>query len=252
MQAAPQIFSHYPASPAPVRVSLTTIPDHPCPYHPERTARSRAMLVGEMPPEVYHDFMDAGFRRSGRIVYQPVCRTCRDCMPIRVDVDRFRADKSQRRCWRRNADLQVAIETPAISDEKYVLYSRYLNGWHGREAQGSSREDFEQFLYESPVKTIEFTYRDPAGRLLAVGICDLCDASLSSVYCFFDPEFSDRGLGTYAALREIEFARSSGIRHYYLGYWVRGCKTMHYKSNFRPFELLGSDAKWRENEFPVG
>jgi len=33
--------------------------------------------------------------------------------------------------------------------------------------------------------------------------------------------------------------------HYDLGYWVTGCGTMQYKSNFRPFELLGTDGVWR-------
>jgi len=107
------------------------------------------------------------------------------------------------------------------------------------------REEYERFLYESPVETIECCYRDAGGRLLAVGICDVCSRSLSSVYFYFDPDEKRRGLGTYGALYEIELARRTGIPWYYLGYWVQGCGAMEYKSRFRPYELLGTDGVWR-------
>jgi arginine-tRNA-protein transferase len=198
-----------------------------------------------MSPELYQELMDAGFRRSGRVVYQPVCRGCRQCVPLRVPIATFLASKSQRRCERRNADLDVTVapQGPA-EDEAYELYVRYQTGWHGAN-EPHSRAEFEEFLYDSPVRTLEFRYRDHAGRLLAVGICDVCDRSLSSVYFFFDPRESRRGLGTFGALCEIAYAGSRGIPHYYLGYHVAGCGPMEYKSQFRPYELLGTDGRWR-------
>jgi hypothetical protein len=30
-----------------------------------------------------------------------------------------------------------------------------------------------------------------------------------------------------------------------MGYWVRDCAAMNYKSDFRPCELLGPDGVWR-------
>jgi len=84
--------------------------------------------------------------------------------------------------------------------------------------------------------------------LLAVGICDVCEQSLSSVYFFFDPAHSERGLGTFGALYEIATATRLGIPHYYLGYWIRDCRQMRYKTSFRPCELLGTDGTWRPAE----
>ena len=55
-----------------------------------------------------------------------------------------------------------------------------------------------------------------------------------------------RGLGTYGALHEIEFAAGAGIDFYYLGYWVQGCRKMEYKADFRPCEALYPDGCWRE------
>jgi leucyl-tRNA---protein transferase len=93
---------------------------------------------------------------------------------------------------------------------------------------------------------MEFAFRDTHGRLLAIGICDVCPLSLSSVYFYFDPADSHRGLGTFGALCEIAHARANGLPHYYLGYWVYGCASMQYKSEFRPNQWLGTDGIWRD------
>src|SRR5688572_18065249 len=118
--------SAYPALPPPVKVHLIVTPEHECPYLPDRLSTSRAFLAEELPAEVYQAFMDAGFRRSGRMIYQPVCRGCRACVPIRVPVDQFEPSKSQRRCQRRNRDLIVDIAPPQSTAEKLALYQRYL------------------------------------------------------------------------------------------------------------------------------
>ncbi len=240
-----------PPLPPPRAVRLTTLAPHACPYLPGRTATLRAFAADRLDAGVYHAFMDAGFRRSGRMVYQPACDGCRRCVPIRVPVDRFRPDKTQRRCQRRNADLAVAVGPPALTDEKFDLYQRYVRQWHDKPDAGDddgadARASLASFLYASPVQTLEFTYRDPAGRLLAVGIADVCRRSFSSVYFYFDPDARDRSPGTFGALHEIAWAAAAGIPHYYLGYWVNGCRKMEYKTNFRPFELLGPGGRWDE------
>jgi arginine-tRNA-protein transferase len=236
-------FSHSPAIPPPVEVRLTSLVEHECPYLPGRQSRSRAFLADRMPGDLYHRFMDAGFRRSGRVFYQPTCAGCRACVPVRVPLATFRPSKTQRRWVRRNADLTVTAGEPKATSEKHAIYSRYLAEWHGREVDDF--EAFASFLYDSPVDTVEFEYRDPTGRLLAVGICDVCEQSLSSVYFYFDPAEAARGLGTFGALYEIAAATRLGIPYYYLGYWIRECRQMVYKTSFRPCELLGTDGIWR-------
>jgi arginyl-tRNA--protein-N-Asp/Glu arginylyltransferase len=239
------MLSHYPALPAPVTLKLHTLPQHPCVYLPGRTAQMRGFAAERVSPEIYDAFMNAGFRRSGRLIYQPICSGCRACVPIRVEVDRFVPRKSQRRRLRKNADILLSVDSPKTTDEKFSLYCRYLQQWHGEAAH--SREEFERFLYDSPVQTLEFTYRDSGGQLLAVGICDVCASSLSSVYFYFEPSRASRGLGTYGVLCEINYARSLGIPHYYLGYWVRGCRSMQYKADYAPAQVLATDGNWQAN-----
>lgn len=139
------------------------------------------------------------------------------------------------------------LDSPDMTAEKVELYDRYLTHWHNRPGD-ASEDSLREFLYDSPVNTLEFSYRDATGKLLAVGICDVNAFALSSVYFFFDPAERKRSLGVYGAVKEIEWARSLGIRYYYLGYYVRDCAAMNYKADYKPSELLGPDGVWRRFE----
>jgi arginine-tRNA-protein transferase len=58
------------------------------------------------------------------------------------------------------------------------------------------------------------------------------------VYTFYAPEEAARSLGTYAILTQVEHARTLGLDHLYLGFWLDGHPKMDYKKNFRPLERL--------------
>jgi arginine-tRNA-protein transferase len=137
----------------------------------------------------------------------------------------------------------VEIQPPVPTPEKFGLYARYLSEWHTT-PEPPEWHEFVSFLYESPVESIEMTYRDPAGRLLAVGLCDIGPTILSSLYFYFDPAEAHRGLGVFGALNEIAMARRAGLRWYYLGYWVKGCPSMGYKADYHPHEILHPDGIW--------
>ena len=47
-------------------------------------------------------------------------------------------------------------------------------------------------------------------------------------------------------LWSLRWARERGKAHYYLGYWVRDCRSMTYKNRFRPYELMDwHGGEWR-------
>lgn len=220
---------------------------HPCAYLPDRLAAEAILPAIVRTGGAYQRLMDLGFRRTGVVFYRPACPACEECRPIRVPVERFRPSRSQRRVLRRNRDVQIDLCPPRPEDEQWALFQRYQAAQHDGAMLGT-REQFERFLCDSPLPTIEFDYRIE-GRLVGVGIVDVCPASLSSVYMYFDPDCSRRSLGVFSALCEIEECRRRGLPYWYLGYWVRGSRKMDYKRRFRPHELLGPDGVWRDGEF---
>lgn len=229
---------------------------YPCPYLPGRMARQRGFRVAGMPGELYHELMDRGFRRNGDVFYAMVCDDCRLCVPIRVPVATFAPSKSQRRALRKNEDVTVQVGPPTFTPEKFALYRRYLAGQHGRSeadddgsdsANGNEREDeFRASMYGAVVDTVEVTYT-LGDRLLATSLLDVCSRSVSAVYHFYDPDEGARSLGVFSVLMEIEYTRQLGVPHYYLGYWIEGAKTMQYKANYRPHELLRA-GRWQPAE----
>jgi leucyl-tRNA---protein transferase len=229
------------------RSDLVAGPEHPCAYLPDRQARHVAFALSRPFPGLYHALMDLNFRRSGQIFYRPACDGCDACQAVRIPIDRFRPSRAQRRCWARNADLEVEIGSPTPSDEKLALYQRYLALRHDGQMDGSA-EEFREFLCASNVGTIELTYRErEGGKLVAVGVADVEPNALSAVYCYFEPELGSRSLGVFNVLRLVEECRQRGCAQLYLGYFVADCARMSYKAAYRPHELLGPDGLWRRH-----
>ncbi len=215
---------------------------HPCSYLPDRIARHEYVFPSRIEPGAYQWLMDQSFRRSGRLIYRPACDGCRECIPIRVPVATFRPTKSQRRAWRKNADVEVQMGPPVLTDEKWAMYSAYLKFQHDR--HDDSRQDLEQFLYNSSTDTVEMTL-SIAGRVIGASILDACPDSLSSVYFYFDPAEAKRSLGVFSALAEIDACVKLNLKWWYAGFYIRNCDRMNYKANFGPYELLGQDFVWR-------
>ena len=216
--------------------------ESPCPYLDARKFRSEVYAVSQLDGAVYERLLARGYRRSGRVVYRPRCRGCAECRQIRVPVREFVPTKSMRRVLRRNQDVRVAVQEPVVTEQKYQMYCRYLDGQHDS-AMSRRFDDFCDFLYESPMKTWEFEYL-LGERPIGVGIVDRCPDGLSSVYMYFDPELRERSLGTLSILREIEYCRDLGLSYYYMGYYVAESKTMAYKARFRPNLILVGEDRW--------
>ena len=75
-------------------------------------------------------------------------------------------------------------------------------------------------------------------RQLGVAVTDVLPNGLSAVYTFYDPEEERRSLGRYAILWQIGEAARLGLKAVYLGYWIKNCRKMNYKTEYRPIELL--------------
>ncbi len=219
----------------------------PCGYLAGR--QSRSLFVDPFFPmdtRLYTLLARHGFRRSGAHVYRPQCEGCRACTPVRVPVARFRPDRRQRRCLKRNADLQLVEREAEFDAEHFHLFERYLAARHpGGGMDEPTREDYLGFIRSDWSDTVLYEFRQ-GERLLAVTVMDRLPDALSAVYTFFDPAESRRSPGRYAVLTGIRLARETGRNWLYLGYWIAGCAKMRYKDEYRPLEYLGPHG-WSES-----
>ena len=140
----------------------------------------------------------------------------------------------------------IVVESESIrDDEAYNLYHRYICERHADgDMYPPDRGQYEAFLNSVWECTRYFRFYDK-DKLVAVAVVDVLEDGLSAIYTFFDPDAEQRSLGAYAILWQIEKTREMGLDYLYLGYWIRDCRKMSYKTDYRPLQLY-IKSRWAE------
>ena len=219
-------------------IKLYATHEHPCRYLKDRAATTifvdPALILNS---HIYSELSDFGFRRSGKHIYRPNCRSCHACIPVRIPVEAFQPTRTQKRCLKRNADLTVTVRKTIKTDEHYSLYANYIQLRHADgDMYPPSREQYDDFLSAEwgVTRYLEFRSKD---KLVGVAVSDQLDQGLSAIYTFFDPAESSRSLGVFAVLEQLKLAAQLGLPYVYLGYWIRECAKMRYKTQYRPLQM---------------
>ena len=208
----------------------------PCPYVDGFTARMPLRLpIGSVTPELTDRLLAMGYRRSGDFVYNTQCPACSECQPTRVDVNRFRHTSSMRRVIKRgDRDLTCHWGDPRVDAKRVWLFNLHRSKRRlGEPEQEIDAEGYRMFLADSCCSTKELAIQ-LNGELVGISVVDLGAMSLSAVYTHFDPQVLRYSLGTYALLKQIEYAIETGRQYLYLGMYVAQNRHLNYKAKFKP------------------
>lgn len=215
--------------------------DEECPYQKDKLQRTQYIYMDSTNKACNHELVARGWRRFGNYFSRPVCKACNDCLSLRICVEEFLLSKSHKRIVRKNMDTKIIFQRPKLDENHLILYKKY------HEYKRSQRQwklydlSFEQYyrIYVANASSYAFEldfYVDD--RLVCVDFIDIVKDGISSVYCFYDPEFKHLNLGKYSLLSEIELAKAKRLKYIYLGYYVKNCPSLSYKDEYKPYELL--------------
>lgn len=212
---------------------------HACSYLEKKTSVSLfADPSFNMTNNIYEQLVNFGFRRSGSLVYMPNCPYCSACQSVRVSVNQFTPNRSQRRALQRNNDLLITRKVACFEQEHFELYRKYIHTRHtGSSMENPSPEEYLNFLDSDWSETYFYEIRKNT-KLLAVAVADELSNGLSAVYTFYDSNETQRSLGKFAILSLIDDAKQRNLEWFYLGYWINTCKKMQYKIEYQPAEIF--------------
>lgn len=212
----------------------------PCPYGFEFENSIKAFRYsGKIDFKSMEVLITAGFRRCGDLYYRTCCKECRECIPIRIPVQDFKASKSQTRIIKNNSDIEILSTPLNYSSEKNELYIQYQKSRHKEE--NYSDQELTSIMNEQMLSDSGCSFEMDLilnSKIMGFMTVDCGTNTLSAVYSAFDTNFPKRSLGKYFILSLIDLAKKSNFSYVNLGYYIQNCGKMNYKSEFKPFEIF--------------
>ena len=221
-----------------------------CSYFDENISDIRYKYMFSCSPMVYSRMLARGWRRFGKMHFVPECKTCTKCVSMRIDVEKYKFSKSEKRVINKNVDTKVYIRPPSMTNEHLTLYDKYHSFMHDKKDWPYSAIDpadyAKSYVESTEDYAKEFLYmRDD--KLIGVALVDILDDAVSSIYCYYDHDYADLSLGKFSILAQIKIAKEMNIPYIYLGYWIKDHYSMGYKEAYKPFEILENRATLDEN-----
>ena len=229
-------------------IKLFRTSEHDCSYLADRQSRTLFLDPDlDFSLDLYEELSQAGFRRSGKHLFRPDCKTCQACISSRVPIQEFQAKKAQQRIFKKNRDIKISVQPCVFRQADYDLFERYIAQRHADgEMYPTSEATYTDFLAINNKFSFQL-HLTLNEQLVAVAVTDRLHSGLSALYTFFDPDLDKRSLGVFSILSQIALAKQWGLPYLYLGYWVPGCRKMQYKTQYQPTELL-IDGQWQAIE----
>lgn len=224
--------------------------DAQCPYLGDKKSRTEYIFINGCDFNLNSKLVKYGYRRFGRYFQKPVCNGCSECISVRINSFEFKPSKSQRRVIRKNANIYWKYSTPIADDEHLELFIKYHKHMHLKRDWQYYDVDLIKYhdLYVCGYGSFgkEISFYNEFDELICVDLIDVLDDGISSIYCYYDPDYAHLSLGVYSLLKEIEFAKNACLKWIYLGYYVKGCQSLEYKKDFMPQEELQEYVEFKD------
>ena len=168
-------------------------------------------------------------------------------------------------------ELISDIEIKNVKDPRFQVYFKYQKNIHKEEESKITLSDYNRSWGKSNLiknkyseihlsndfsKKVEHPEIFPKyygtyniihkldGKIFAVGVWDILPHGLSSVYLYYDTDYSFLNPGILTAIKEIEYVKEfnglidKNFKYYLMGFYIDTCQKMRYKGYYHPTELL--------------
>ncbi len=212
-----------------------------CSYLKDKKQITHYKMIQNITSQECQDLIEHGYRRFGKMYFRPICSDCNECQSIKIDVNSYIFSKSERRVLKKASHIQTYIQQPTLTQEHLDLFKKYHQFMHEKK-EWDYNETTPQHYNDSFVQGheefgYEVLYFDDE-KLIAVDLIDVLEDGISSIYFYYDPDYSYLSLGKYSLLNQIKFAQKAELKWIYLGYYVKECPSLSYKSQYRPYLTL--------------
>ena len=220
-----------------------------CSYLENLKSTTEYKMIEECSTFECQELIERGYRRFGKMFFRPICEGCNECQSIKIDVENFHFSKSKRRVFKKAKDIKIVIQKPNLSQEhlslfkKYHLYMKDKKGWEYHETDVNNY--YNSFVSNHEDFGHEILYFDEE-KLIGVDLIDILEDGISSIYFYYDPEYSHLSLGKLSLLYQVNFAQQNGLSWIYLGYYVKDCSSLSYKAEYTPYVTLQKRASLQE------
>ena len=223
--------------------------DDKCSYLKDKEQTTHYKMIEDCNDKQCLSLIQRGYRRFGKIYFRPICKDCTECKSIKINVKNFEFSKSHKRVMKKAKNIKSYIRTPSMTKEhlklydKYHLYMKEKKGWD--HSHVNPQNYYNSFVNGHNGFGYEISYYDE-DKLIGIDLIDILQDGLSSIYFYYDPDYSNYSLGKLSLLYEIEFAKTQNKDWIYLGYYVRDCDSLSYKASYKPYLTL--DGRPKETE----
>ncbi|MDR0407425.1 MAG: arginyltransferase [Campylobacteraceae bacterium] len=229
-------------------VEFSTLP-HECSYLKEKVCTMHYKYILNCSYLLNSRLVERGWRRFGLYFSRPNCKECKECINLRIDVKNFKFSRSAKRIFKKNKNTRMVTCEPSLTRNHLELYAKYhkfmsnKKGWKYYELTPKSYFELHVAGCEKFGKEVLYFYQD---KMVAVDLIDFTDNGISSIYFFYDPEYSYLSLGKYSIYQQILSAQKKRLDWIYLGYYVKECPSLAYKIDYKPHYLLQNNPEMTE------